>query len=352
MKRLRVAVIGCGQISQWMHIPYLRELEDQYEIVAACDISAKTVDKVADYFQIAGRYTDYQQLLDEVHPDVCLIATLDHYPPAIAAVEAGAHVLVEKPMCWTRAEAEHLVARAAELGKIVQVGYHKRYDPNFQRAVELMRKVEKRRTLYLRCVIGPNARYTDDFWPTWRYDDAPSMPPTSDKARQQLGADAPQHIVSAYGLMGGLSTHTYSIFRGLYPEVPTVHGCLIAPDGLSYSALMETSDGVIVTMDCAVLDVKGFDEEMSLWGRDNIVTVNFPSPYLKNAETHVMMKTMQGKELLEQHFLASNEEAYKREWRSLYEAIVDGGPVLTPGEEGIMDLDLSLGLIAAASKRA
>jgi predicted dehydrogenase len=352
VKRLRVAVIGCGQITQWMHIPYLRELEERYEIVAACDISAKTVEKVADYFQIPGRYTDYQQLLDEVHPDVCLIATLDHYPPAIAAVEAGAHVLVEKPMCWLRAEAEHLVARAGELGRIVQVGYHKRYDPNYQRALELMQKVEKRRTLYLRCIIGPNARYTDDFWPTWRYDDAPKMPSTSTKIRQELGADAPDNFVSAYGLMGGLSTHTYSIFRGLYLEVPTVHGCVVAPDGMSYSAVMETSDGVIVTMDCAVIDVKSFDEEMSLFGRDNVVKVNFPSPYLKNAETRVMMKTMQGKELLEQHFMASNEEAYKREWVALYEAIVNGGPVLTPGAEGIMDLDFNRRLLDAAKKHA
>lgn len=333
-----------------MHIPYLRELEEQYEIVAACDVSAKTVEKVADYFQIGGRYTDYQRLLDETHPDVCLIATLDHYPPAIAAVEAGAHVLVEKPMCWMRSEAEHLVARSAELGRIVQVGYHKRYDPNYQRALELMRNVDNRRTLYLRCIIGPNARYTDDFWPTWRFDDLPSLPSTSDKIRQELGADAPSNFVSAFGLMGGLSTHTYSIFRGLYPEVPTVHGCVIAPDGMSYSAVMETSDGVIVTMDCAVIDVKSFDEEMSLWGRDHVVKVNFPSPYLKNAETHVMMQTMDGTERVEQHFLASNEEAYKREWRMLYDAIENGGPVLTPAAEGIMDIDLNHRLLDAARK--
>ncbi len=352
MKRLRVAVIGCGQIAQWMHVPYLRELEDEYEIVAVCDISAQTAAKVANYFQIPRHYTDYQQLLDETKPDVCLIATIDHYPPAIAAIEAGAHILVEKPMCLLKSEAEHLVARAAELGKIVQIGYHKRYDPNYQRALELMREVDNRRTLYLRCVIGPNSAYTDDFWPTWRFDDAPATTPTSDKMRQELGPDAPDHFVRAYGLLGGLSTHTFSIFRGLYPEVPTVHGCVVAPDGLSYSALMETSDGVIVTMDCAVINVKSFDEEMSLWGRDHIVKVNFPSPYLKNAPTIVKMSTMQGKELLEQQFLASNEEAYKREWRMLYDAIVNGGPVLTPGKEGIMDIEFNHRLLTAATRRS
>ncbi len=124
MQRLRVAVLGCGHIAQWMHIPYLRELDDRYELAAACDISRKVVDRVGDFFQIPARYTDYNQLLEEVHPDICLITTIDHYPPAIAAVEAGAHIFVEKPMCWRRSEAEHLERRAAELGRVVHVCYH------------------------------------------------------------------------------------------------------------------------------------------------------------------------------------------------------------------------------------
>src|SRR5918998_3118461 len=106
MQKLRVAIIGCGHISQWMHIPYLRELDDRYEIVAACDISPKLVQRVGDYFQIPGRYTDYRTMLDETKPDACLIATIDHYEPALQSIEAGAHVLVEKPMCILLEEAE------------------------------------------------------------------------------------------------------------------------------------------------------------------------------------------------------------------------------------------------------
>ena len=350
MQRLRVAVIGCGHIAQWMHIPYLRELDDRYEIVAACDVSPKVLERVGDFFHIPARYTDYQQLLDEVHPDVCLITTIDHYPPAIAAVEAGAHVLVEKPMCLLLHEAEHLAQRAEELGRVVQVGYHKRYDPNYLRGLELMRGVDKRRLLYLRCVIGPNARYVNDFWPGWRYDDAPPMPSPSAKIRAGLGDDLPDNFIAAYGLMGGLSTHTLSILRGLYPEVPRVHGCHIVHDGRSYSALMETSDGLTVTMDTGVIDVKSFDEEMSLFAHDHVVKINFPSPYLKNAATDVMMQTMNGDERVEQRFLTSNEEAYKREWAALYRSIGDGAPVVTPAIEGVMDVQLMHRLLEAARR--
>jgi predicted dehydrogenase len=348
-QQLRVAVIGCGHIAQWMHIPYLRELDDRYEIVAACDISEQVVQRVGDYFQIPARYTDYAQMLRDVQPDVCLITTNDHYESALAAIESGAHILIEKPMCWLLNEAQHLTQRAAELGRIVQVGYHKRYDPNYVRGLQLMREVEGRRVLHLRCVIGPNQRYFNDFWPGWRGGDVPPMPSHADKIRDELG-DVPPGFIQAYGLMGGLSTHTFSILRGLYPEVPKVHGCHIAHDGRSYSALLELSDGLGVTIDTAVIDVKVFDEEMALFGHDRIVKINFPSPYLKNAETQVLTQFMNGDERVEQRLLASNEEAYKREWEALYRSIVHGEPVATPPAEGIMDLELTHRLLAAARR--
>ncbi len=115
---------------------------------------------------------------------------------------------------------------------------------------------------------------------------------------------------------------------------------------------MATSDGVTVTMDTAVIDVKSFDEEMSLFGHDDVVKINFPSPYLKNAETHVLHLTMNGDERVEHHYVASNEEAYKREWKAFYEAVVNGAPVITPAREGVMDVELNLRLLEAAQRAA
>lgn len=348
MRKLSVAVIGCGHIAQWMHIPYLRELDDRYEIVAACDVGEQVLQRVGDFFQIGARYTDYEQMLREIEPEVCLIATHDHYHPALAAVEAGAHVLVEKPMCWRLEEAQHLAQRAQELDRVVQVGYHKRYDPNYERGLALMQNVERRRLLQLRCVIGPNQRYTDDFWPGWRFGDVPPAPPLADKIRAELGDGASDQLISAYMLMGGLSSHTFSILRGLYHEVPQVSGVRIAADGRSYSALLQLSDGVTVTMDTAVIDVKTFDEEMALFAHEEIVKINFPSPYLKNAETQVLLQEMNGEERIDRRFLTSNEEAYKREWEALYRCVVEGAPVVTPAVEGVMDLQLMHRLIEAA----
>jgi hypothetical protein len=103
-------------------------------------------------------------------------------------------------------------------------------------------------------------------------------------------------------------------------------------------------------VDTAVIDVKTFDEEMALFAHDQIVKITFPSPYLKNAETQVLMQSMNGSERVDQRFLTSNEEAYKREWEFLYRSVVDGAPVVTPAKEGVMDLQLMHRLLEAARR--
>lgn len=101
-------------------------------------------------------------------------------------------------------------------------------------------------------------------------------------------------------------------------------------------------------LETGVIEVKSFDEEMALFAHDHVIKINFPSPYLKNAETQVLMQSMNGRERIEQRFLASNEEAYKREWEAFYRSVVDGTPVVTPPIEGVMDIQLMQRLVAAA----
>ena len=64
------------------------------------------------------------------------------------------------------------------------------------------------------------------------------------------------------------------------------------------------------------------------------------------------MQTMNGQERVEQRFLASNAEAYKREWEALYRSVVHGAPVVTPAIEGVMDVQLMHRLLEAARRGA
>jgi len=103
-----VGVIGCGEIAQLMHLPYLMELP-AFRIAALCDISPGTVDAVAEQYGVAARYTDHRALLDDPNVDAVVICTYDHGEMVADAIRAGKHLIVEKPLAFTPQEARPLV---------------------------------------------------------------------------------------------------------------------------------------------------------------------------------------------------------------------------------------------------
>jgi Oxidoreductase family, NAD-binding Rossmann fold len=132
MDRLRVGVIGCGLIAQVMHLPHLRELDDRFEIAALCDLSRQVLDALGAYYGVTRRVTDWRELVALPDVDAVLVCTTgSHAPQAIAAAEAGKHVLVEKPMCLTLREADAMIAAAERTGVTLMVAYMKRYDPGY-----------------------------------------------------------------------------------------------------------------------------------------------------------------------------------------------------------------------------
>jgi predicted dehydrogenase len=69
MPRVKVGLIGCGMIAQVMHLPYLKELQERFEIAALCDVSPKLVKAVAADYGVSRTYTDYREMLDRADLD-------------------------------------------------------------------------------------------------------------------------------------------------------------------------------------------------------------------------------------------------------------------------------------------
>src|SRR5215470_16904511 len=111
-KRLRVGVIGCGTVAQIMHLPYLRSLPDLYEIAAICDLSPSLLAYIGERYGVPEnrRYSDYRQLVASDLDAVLVLSAGSHAPQCIAAAQAGKHVLVEKPLCFTLREADEIIA--------------------------------------------------------------------------------------------------------------------------------------------------------------------------------------------------------------------------------------------------
>src|SRR5437868_9428731 len=127
--RIRVGVIGCGLIAQVMHLHYLRELGDRFEIAALCDVSEDVRSACAREYGVDQQFASWQEMLTQPLDAVLVLTSGSHAPIAIAAARAGIHTFVEKPMCFSLAEGQAMIEAADDAGTILMVGYNKRYDP-------------------------------------------------------------------------------------------------------------------------------------------------------------------------------------------------------------------------------
>lgn len=127
-KTWRVAFIGAGAIVQRGHIPAFQRIANT-EAVAVCDVNEERAQAVAVEAGIPQAYQSYDQMLAEVQPDIVVVATPNvfHKPMSIAALQAGAHVLCEKPLALTYADAKEMFDVAAQQGRTLTVGTHYRW---------------------------------------------------------------------------------------------------------------------------------------------------------------------------------------------------------------------------------
>lgn len=132
MKPVQIGVIGTGSISS-MHLNAYKNNEEA-NIYAVCDLNENRAREAAEKYGAEKVYTDYRELLADPAIEAVSICTWNnsHAEISIAAVEAGKHVLVEKPLCRTVEEALAVQRAVEATGKVLQVGFVRRYDPNAQ----------------------------------------------------------------------------------------------------------------------------------------------------------------------------------------------------------------------------
>jgi len=128
MEKLKIGIIGAGNISKSHLKSY--ELCDKAEVVAICDINEGRLNRTADEFNIKNRYLSVEDMLKNEKldaADVC-VWNCNHAKCTIAALNAGLHVLCEKPMAYSAEEAELMKKVAEEKGKLLMIGFVLRFD--------------------------------------------------------------------------------------------------------------------------------------------------------------------------------------------------------------------------------
>ncbi len=157
--KLRVGVVGAGMIAQVMHLHYLTELDDMFEVAAVSDVVGANARACADRFGIPAAYADWRELIAAPIDAVLVLTSGSHASIAIAAAQAGRHVFTEKPMCFSVQEGRAMVATAQDAGVTLMVGYPKRYDLAYTRFAQEAAEIADARFLRVTTMESPVRPY-------------------------------------------------------------------------------------------------------------------------------------------------------------------------------------------------
>jgi predicted dehydrogenase len=347
--RLKVGVIGCGLIAQAMHLHYLRELAEQFEIAALCDVSAAVCGACAGDYGVARTCTDWRALLAMDVDAVLVLTSGSHAPIAIAAAEAGKHVLVEKPMCFSVAEGQAMIAAAERAKVTLMVAYNKRYDPAYLRLQEQAKGLRDLRLVRITTLESPFQPYVAHY----RLHQAEPPPARDETAR----------ITAAFGDADPLSRRAYHLvlLDSMVHEFNAIRGVLGEPDRLEFADIREHGLTAILRFgaaQCIVtwVDLPGmarYQMEFAFYAPDRRLTLSFPSPFLRSAPTVLAIEggEADGPHAWRTEEIASYAESFKQELLHFHDCIATGRAPVTSAADALHDIALCRAVVASHRSR-
>jgi predicted dehydrogenase len=353
-QRLRVGVVGCGVIAQVMHLPHLAELDDRYELAAVCDLSASVAEACARRFGAAQTFTAWEELVAADLDVVLVLTSGSHAPVAIAAAQAGKHVFVEKPMCLGVEEGRAMVDAAEQAGVRLMVGTMKRYDPAYERMLELLGDAGDMRLVRVTTLESPFEPYVKHY---------PLTPPPGDvpgDTIERLRAADAERLDAALPGADEETRHCYRwmLLDNLVHELNALRGALGEPVSVDHARLARHVCSVELTFAGGVachlswVDLPGiarYRQQFAFYAPDRRLTLTLPSPYLRGMPSELVVEGGEplGVSAWSRREDVSYEEAFKRELVELEAAIRAGRAPRTDGLDGLHDVALC-GAIARA----
>ena len=357
-RRLRVGLVGTGLIAQVMHLHYLAELADSFEIAAVADIAPGSARACAQRYGIPGVFTGWQEMLRHPLDAVFVLTSGSHAPIAVAAAKAGLHVFTEKPMCFSVAEGREMVAAAEQAGVTLMVGYPKRYDPAFARFQKEAAGLTGTRLMRVTTFESPIPGYVG------HYPLLPREPPPAGLLRK-FREDSDARVTAALGEAATpLERAVYEnvLLDTLVHELNTIRGVLGEPDRIEYVSLHPDTVTVIfrfgeLPVALHWIDLPGisrYEMEFAAYAPDRRLRLAFGSPFLRN-EPAVL--EMQGGDPASARSwrteeVVSHESGFKRELAAFHECVVTGAVPPTSGLDGLADIALCRAIIECHRRQA
>jgi predicted dehydrogenase len=312
---LRVGVLGAGAISQAAHLEACRKAANA-ELYALCDAAEDLLDPVAAAWRPRVKYTDYDAMLADPEVDAVIVAIADqfHVKMALKALDAGKHVLVEKPMGVDVAECEELVAKVDATGLTLQVGTMRRFDAGIANARDFIRD-------QIGEVLSMRAWYADS---THRYTVTDAVQPEILTSAAPVRPDGdPKADRRRYYLLGHAS-HIVDTARFLCGEIVSLRAELVEKFGAySWFVSVRFADGSIGHLDLTMAVRMDWFEGFHVYGENgSVVGRSFQPWYLKTSEVECFSEA----DATYHRPLGADGHFWRRQVEGFASTILDGAP--------------------------
>ena len=347
-RKIRVGIVGCGEVTQIMHWPSLFQLADRFEVTALCDVSAPVLTELGRLWNIGSLATNHRKLVTGQDVDAVLIAnpTAFHTEVVLDAIAAGKHVLVEKPMCVTRREADQIIAAQKTNNVVVQVGYMRRYAPAFLEACEVVRKMGEIKFARVRDFIGFNSLIVNATSRVIRDEQLSESVKKESKLREEvsldeaLGGKSTPALRRAHALMLGLSSHDLSAMRELLGMPSKVLFAAQRAAGFYLTAAFDYG-GYVCQFETGIDHIARFDAHLEVYGNEQVIRVQYDTPYVRNLPIRLLVtESSRHGEVTTRTSHPAWGDPFVEQWKAFYNNVTENKvPKTNPSDFG-QDLEL------------
>ena len=357
MTPVRIGVVGCGAIAQVHHLPNLTALREEFEVTVVCDLSAGLAEYVAGAFGVPNHVTDYRELLASDIEAVILCHNDPKTVAAVAAFDAGKHVFIEKPMCFSLQEANAIIGAAERPGKVGQVGYMKVYDPAFELAKREVEGMDDIRFVQVNHLHPDNALHLRQFR-IKRFDDLPESAVEEARLAREAAlrdaiGDVPDSVKNVFFLLSGSMIHDLYGLRMMLGMPSAVVSMEIWNDGRAVTTLLEYPGGVRCVASWVDLpDLWDFKETLEVYGDNKRVILSYPTGFSRGILSAVTIQGIDPDGTTYRKEPAIDwESAFSRELRHFHECITRGTPTRTSTASARDDVALIIDIVKAYMAR-
>jgi myo-inositol 2-dehydrogenase / D-chiro-inositol 1-dehydrogenase len=319
MAVLNVGVIGAGRIGK-LHAENLAYRIPETHVLAIADVNVAAAQETAQRLNIPSFSADYREMLSRSDIDAVIVcsATDTHTPIIIDAAAAGKHIFCEKPVDLNLEKIHQAIDAVDRAGVKIQIGFNRRFDPNFRRVYDAV----------LRGEIGTPHRLhiiSRD----------PAPPPLA-------------YIKVSGGMFLDMTIHDFDMARFLIgvevDEIYTVAGVMVDPaigeqgDVDSALIVMKFANGVIGSIENSRQAVYGYDQRVEVFGSGGSIRTenNFPNSAVISTAQH--MRT----DLPLNFFLERYNDSYIIEMRAFVDAVLHDAPIAVGIRDGLIPVIMGI----------